>query len=98
MHVKDTFFSGNPQININVNGAELHVHNSTFTNGSVNHIRATKSRVMIDQVNMFNSTDAVENGHGVHCIECKHLEVRNSNFTNLAAARGGAIDIIDMMG
>ena len=52
-------FERNPQTNIVVTAGDLVVRNSTFTDGKGSHIRGVQASVILDNVHIYNSTEAV---------------------------------------
>ena len=67
--------------------------NSTFTNGLGSHIVGIDSYIELDRVTIYDSTDLAATGHGINCIGCIDLTIKDSTFRNLTAKIGSAIDI-----
>jgi hypothetical protein len=93
VEIADTSFSGNQQININIELGNLKVTNSTFTNGQGSHIVGIDSYIGLDRVTIYDSRDLVASGHGLNCLSCIDLTIKDSTFRNLTAATGSAIYI-----
>jgi len=97
VRIEETLFSGNHQININIEAAQLSVLNSNFTDGRRSHIAAKESHVRVFGVDISNSADVSAEGHGISCDACSHMQVYSSNFTGLRAEAASAISVRNQM-
>lgn len=84
-------------MNLRVDLSQISVTNSTFTDGRGNHIQATNSLVMLNQVTFADSEDSTAQGHGVVCETCYGLTITNCTFRNLTSLAAPAIQIKNQM-
>ena len=80
-----------------MDGGELLLTNSTFSEGKRSNIYATQSHIILRRVTVFDSKDEHANGLGLTCISCLSIEISDSEFRNLTALNAPAIYIVDQM-
>ncbi len=70
------------------------IRNITSRGFSHNSIYCYQTSIAISQVLLENNTLPLENGGGIHCLDCYRLTVEDATLKGLKAQRGGAIQII----